>query len=67
RVGDADPDLAEFWTRLQALDEAARVAEVDPGRRKDVAGQPAEQGEGAPKPRRRRRRPRRRKPNTGAE
>jgi poly(A) polymerase len=67
RVGDADPDLAEFWTRLQALDEAARVAEVDPGRRKDVAGQTAEQGAGAPKPRRRRRRPRRRKPNTGAE
>ena len=67
RVGDADPDLAEFWTRLQALDEGARIAEVDPGRRKDTAGQPAEQGEGAPKPRRRRRRPRRRKPNTGAE
>jgi poly(A) polymerase len=33
RVGDADPALAEFWTGLQDLDEAARVTAVDPGRR----------------------------------
>jgi len=67
QVGDADPALAEFWTRLQTLDEDARVAEVDPGGRRKSTDKAAAEGEAAPDaerpPRsRRRRRPRRRKP-----
>ena len=67
RIGDADPALAEFWTRLQALDAEARLAEVDPGARPKKAGEEAEAAlpEGAARPRRRRR-PRRRKPGDGA-
>ena len=79
-VGDADPALAKFWTDLQALDEEARVALVDPGGRRararaPQAGEAQGGGEGdevsattaepASKPRRRRR-PRRRKPGGAA-
>jgi len=44
RIGDADPALAEFWTRLQALDEDARLAEVDPGGRRKSGGKGAPDG-----------------------
>ena len=71
RVGDADPALAEFWTGLQAMDEAGRATAVEPGGRKPAArdadtggsAEPADATPGEPAPgRRRRRRPRRRKP-----
>lgn len=67
-AGDADPGLAQFWTELQALDEAGQKAAVDTGGRR---AQPAAAGEGEagqedggakPARARRRRRPRRRKP-----
>ena len=71
KVGDADPALAEFWTQLQELDEAQRVAAVDPGRRRAAEGageeQPRADGEAPARPRRRRRRPRRRKPGGGTD
>jgi poly(A) polymerase len=73
RVGDADPALAEFWTRLQEMDEAERAAEVGAGRRPKGESPPAAPAapaaagdEGTSRPRRRRRRPRRRKPGGGA-
>ncbi len=72
QVGDADPALAEFWTGLQEMDEAARVAAVDPNARR-AGGAPAPRepagdgADGAPRARRRRRRPRRRKPSGGAD
>jgi len=51
-AGEADPEVAAWWTRLQELPEAERIAEVE--------GRPAEPGE-APqrkrRPRRRRKRP----------
>jgi len=53
--GEIDPELAEWWTRLQMLPEAERLAEVE--------GRPAEAGE-APARRRSRRR-RRRRPAAG--
>ena len=74
QVGDADPALADFWTRLQEMGEAERVAAVDPGgRRKDGGAEPAGSaapGEAGEEPagrpsRRRRRRPRKRKPASG--
>ncbi|MCU0767764.1 MAG: polynucleotide adenylyltransferase PcnB [Gammaproteobacteria bacterium] len=49
--GEIDPGIAEWWTQLQTLPEAERVAEVE--------GQPAEAAES---PRRRPRRRRRRRP-----
>jgi len=71
-VGDAEPELAEFWTGLQAMDADARSAAVETGGRRARAGEPAgaqpDAGasvEPASKPRRRRR-PRRRKPGSGA-
>lgn len=75
QVGEADPALAEFWTGLQEMDEASRVAAVDPNTRREggTAAPPAprepagEGADGAPRPRRRRRRPRRRKPSGGAD
>nr|WP_206202816.1 polynucleotide adenylyltransferase PcnB [Thioalkalivibrio sp. XN8] len=71
KVGDADPALAEFWTQLQELDEAQRIAAVDPGRRRPADGateeQPQADGEDPARPRRRRRRPRRRKPGGGTD
>jgi poly(A) polymerase len=48
-AGEADPEVAAWWTRLQELPEQERIAEVE--------GRPAEPGE-AP---RRKRRPRRRR------
>ena len=48
-AGEADPEIAAWWTRLQELPEQERIAEVE--------GRPAEPGE-AP---RRKRRPRRRR------
>jgi poly(A) polymerase len=48
-AGEADPEVAEWWTRLQELPEQERIAEVEGG--------PAEPGEAA----RRKRRPRRRR------
>ena len=71
QVGDADPALAEFWTGLQAMDENARAAAVDPGARREggapAGREPAGDGaEPATRPRRRRRRPRKRKPTGGA-
>ncbi len=51
--GEADPELAAWWTRLQTLTEAERIAEVE--------SRPRQPGEAAPqrrsRPRRRRRRP----------
>ena len=47
--GEIDPEIAEWWTRLQTLSEPERVAEVE--------GRPQESGEAT----RRRRRPRRRR------
>ena len=49
--GEIDPEIAEWWTRLQTLPEAERVAEVE--------GRPADAAES---PRRRSRRRRRRRP-----
>ena len=49
--GEIDPEIAEWWTRLQTLPEAERVAEVE--------GRPADTAES---PRRRSRRRRRRRP-----
>ncbi len=49
--GEIDPELAEWWTRLQALPEAERVAEVE--------SRPVEPGGEAPRRRRSRRRRRR--------
>jgi poly(A) polymerase len=70
QVGDADPALADFWTGLQAMDESARAAAVDPGARCEgapAASEPAGNGaEPGTRPRRRRRRPRKRKPTGGA-
>lgn len=70
QVGDADPELARFWTELQELDETQRAAAVDPGRRRQADGPAADQAaagdDGPSRPRRRRRRPRRRKPGGGA-
>jgi poly(A) polymerase len=37
--GEIDPEIADWWTRLQALPEAERVAEVE-GRPADAAEQP---------------------------
>ncbi len=51
--GEVDPELAAWWTRLQELPEAERVAEVE--------GRPAEAGEAT---RRRRSRRRRKRPAT---
>jgi poly(A) polymerase len=77
QVGDADPELAAFWTGLQQMGESERLAAVDPGgRRKGDGGDsaaPVPQGdageEGAPRASRprRRRRPRKRKPASGAD
>jgi len=53
--GEIDPEIAEWWTRLQTLPEAERIAEVE--------SRPARAGE-APPPRRSRRR-RRRRPAAG--
>jgi poly(A) polymerase len=49
--GEAEPELAAWWTRLQTLPEAERIAEVE--------SQPRQPGEAVAKrrPRRRRRRP----------
>jgi len=51
--GEADPELAAWWTRLQQLPEAERIAEVE--------SRPPQPGEATPRrrsrPRRRRRRP----------
>jgi poly(A) polymerase len=74
RVGDEEPALAEFWTRLQELDEGARAVAVDAGGRRPAAREePAQESEpgleadgGGPAKSRRRRRPRRRKPGGGA-
>jgi poly(A) polymerase len=52
--GEIDPEIAAWWTRLQELPEAERVAEVE--------GRPAEAGEA---PRRRRPRRRRKRPAAG--
>jgi len=49
--GEVDPEIAEWWTRLQTLPEDGRIAEVE--------GRPAEAGSA---PRRRSRSRRRRKP-----
>jgi poly(A) polymerase len=73
RAGDADPQLAEFWTELQSLDESGRAQAVDAGGRRGRPEEPAVAGQGAaadgaePGSRpRRRRRPRRRKPGGSA-
>jgi poly(A) polymerase len=76
RIGDADPELAAFWTGLQGMDDETRAAAVGAGGRGlRAAGGSAARGQGAvaaetddepvAKPRRRRR-PRRRKPGGGA-
>jgi poly(A) polymerase len=75
RIGDADPELAAFWTGLQGMDEESRTAAVGAGGRgaraadSEASGQGATaagtDGEPVAKPRRRRR-PRRRKPGGGA-
>jgi len=54
-AGEADPELAAWWTRLQELPPADRIAEVE--------SQPREAGEQGTG---RRRRPRRRRPATSA-
>jgi poly(A) polymerase len=51
-AGEADPEIAAWWTRLQELPEQERIAEVE--------GRPAEPGEASGRkrrPRRRRKRP----------
>jgi poly(A) polymerase len=52
KVGDADPELAKFWTELQEMSPEAQAAAVGAGNA----------GSGSGSGRRRRRRPRRRKP-----
>jgi len=52
-AGEIDQELADWWTRLQSLPEAERVAEVE--------GRPAEPGD-APRKRRSRSRRRRKRP-----
>jgi hypothetical protein len=49
-----DPELAQWWTRLQELPEQDRVAEVE--------SQPVESGEAPPRRRARSRRRRKRTP-----
>jgi len=53
-AGEIDPEVADWWTRLQSLPETERIAEVE--------GRPAEAGDAAPRRRRSRSR-RRRKPH----
>jgi poly(A) polymerase len=78
KVGDADLELAQFWTELQVMDENGRAQAVDSGGRRgpqdEAAGTspaassataPADGGEPGSRPRRRRR-PRRRKPGGSA-
>jgi poly(A) polymerase len=54
--GEIDPELADWWTRLQEMPEDQRVAEVE--------GRPREEGAAAPRSRSRSRR-RRRRPAAG--
>ena len=54
-AGEADPELAQWWTRLQEIPEQERIAEVE--------GRPVEPGEA---PKRRRPRSRRRRSRTPA-
>jgi poly(A) polymerase len=51
-AGEADPEVAEWWTKLQELPEQERIAEVE--------GRPAEPGEAAGRKRSRSRRRRKR-------
>ena len=53
-AGDVDPELAQWWTRLQELPEQDRVAEVE--------DRPVESGEAPPRRRSRARRRRKRTP-----
>lgn len=55
-AGEADPELAQWWTRLQEIPEQERIAAVE--------GRPAEPGEA---PKRRRPRSRRRRSRTPAD
>jgi poly(A) polymerase len=64
RAGDADPELAAFWSSLQEHDEDGRLAMLESGPRPIRTGTPAPAaGDAAERMKpRRRRRPRRRKP-----
>jgi poly(A) polymerase len=60
-AGEIDPELADWWTRLQQLSPDDRIAEVE-GRTDTVRSPPGTAAAGdAEAPRRRRRRPRRRR------
>ncbi|MFK8051939.1 MAG: polynucleotide adenylyltransferase PcnB [Woeseiaceae bacterium] len=54
-IGEVDQEIADFWTEVQTLDQAARVKAFG------LSQKPASSGEDNPRPRRRRRR--RRKPS----
>ena len=58
--GEIDPELADWWTRLQDMSPDQRIAEVEG--RTDTTPSPAADKEA---PRRRRRRPRRRSSSPG--